>query len=423
MKSNKRPWPLVTAYGIRERINTNPDFQRPAVWGRAQKQLLVDTILREYDVPKLYWRKVAAKPDRYDVVDGQQRLRAIWGFFAGEFPLPKDADPIDGETVANLRYDQLPDELRRRFDVYPLDVVVLEETDEEEVREMFLRLQNGTSLKAQEKRNAYGGQMQTYIRQLAGHRFFQSVGFANSRFTHDLVAAQLMCLELAGGPTNIKNRDLNRMYKEREQFDSKSAEAKAVQRVLNVLAETFPEKTPELKHFNVTALYCVVAEMQRQYAFDQVKPLLRDWFLGFESTRRAQEKKSEDEAEAEWVTYKEKISHSTDAADSVKWRMEFLLRHFLEQHPAIARKDNQRGFTEAQRMAIFRRDKNHCQLRLRCDGVRLTWGDWHCDHTVPWTAGGETTVANGRVACSACNLSKGGTVLAVGLAAGMATSV
>ena len=123
------------------------------------------------------------------------------------------------------------------------------------------------------------------------------------------------------------------------------------------------------------------------------------------------------------MSYQAKISHSTDAEDSVKWRMEFLLRHFLEQHPAIARKDNQRGFTEAQRMAIFRRDKNHCQLRLRCDGVRLTWGDWHCDHTVPWTAGGETTVANGRVACSACNLSKGGTVLAAGLAAGMATSV
>jgi hypothetical protein len=411
MKSNKKPWPLRSTHGIRARINTNPDFQRPAVWGRAQKQLLVDTILRDYDIPKLYWRKVSTKPDKYDVVDGQQRLRAIWGFFDGEFPLPKDAEPIDGELVANLRYDQLPDELRMRFDVYALDVVVLEESDEDEVREMFLRLQNGTSLKAQEKRNAYPGQMRLFVHQLASHPFFQSVGFANSRFTYDLVVAQLLCLELAGGPTNIKNADLNRMYSDNAQFDSKSAEAKAVQRVLGILAETFPEKTPELERFNVVSLYCVVAEVQKQYAFDQVKPLLRDWFLGFETTRRAQDEIPDDEIDPEWASYKSNISHSTDGADSVRSRMDFMLRNLLELHPTIQRKDNQRSFTHIQRLAVFRRDKGHCQLRLKCDGVKLTWDEWHCDHTTPWTSGGKTTVENARVACSACNLAKGATLL------------
>jgi hypothetical protein len=410
MKSNKKPWPLRSTHGIRERVNTNPDFQRPAVWGRSQKQLLVDTILRDYDIPKLYWRKVSSKPDKYDVVDGQQRLRAIWGFFDGEFPLAKDAEPIDGEVVANLRYEQLPDDLRMRFDVYGLDIVVLEESDEDEVRDMFLRLQNGTSLKAQEKRNAYAGEMRDFVHQLANHPFFQSVGFANARFTHDLVAAQLICLELAGEPTNIKNADLNRMYGEYAKFDSKSAEAKAVQRILGILAEMFPEKTPELERFNVVSLYCVVAELQKQYAFDQVKPLLRDWFLGFEETRRAQEEKTEDEIDPEWTGYKEKISHSTDSADSVRGRMDFMLRHLLELYPTIQRKDNQRAFTHIQRLAVFRRDKGHCQLKLKCDGVKLTWDEWHCDHTMPWTAGGRTTVENARVACTACNLSKGAAV-------------
>ncbi len=47
MKSSKKPWPLRSIHGIQERINTNPDFQRPAVWSRAQKQLLVDTVLRK----------------------------------------------------------------------------------------------------------------------------------------------------------------------------------------------------------------------------------------------------------------------------------------------------------------------------------------------------------------------------------------
>ena len=119
---------------------------------------------------------------------------------------------IDGDPVAGLRYDELPDELRVRLDTDPLDIVLVEDADEDEVREMFLRLQNGTSLRAQEKRNAYPGQMRDFVRELASHPLFGSVGFANSRFTHDLVAAQFVCLELAGGPTNVKNRELNKMY-------------------------------------------------------------------------------------------------------------------------------------------------------------------------------------------------------------------
>ena len=151
MNIKKQPFPLTTINGKKPHINTNPDFQRPPVWTTGQKQLLVDTILREYDVPKLYWRKVGTKPDRYDVVDGQQRLRAIWSFFDGEFRCAKDAEPIDELAIAGYSYDELPDDLRTQFDVYPLDIVILDETDEDEVREMFIRLQNGTTLKAQEK--------------------------------------------------------------------------------------------------------------------------------------------------------------------------------------------------------------------------------------------------------------------------------
>jgi hypothetical protein len=407
VKTNKKPWPLSSTRGIKDRINTNPDYQRPAVWNRAQKQLLIDTILREYDIPKLYWRKVSSKPDRYDVVDGQQRLRAIWDFFENEYPLPDNADPIEGEAVAALTYRELPDELRVRFDVYPLDVVVIEESDEDEVREMFLRLQNGTSLKAQEKRNAYPGKMRDFVRQLVKHKFFGSVGFENSRFNHDLVAAQLACLELAGGPSNIKNADLNKMYTANQAFDPKSTVAKDIIRTLDILAHVFPERTPELERFNVIALYCMVSELQRQYAFEQVKPLLHDWFISFETSRRAIDARPEEEMDVEWATYKERISHSTDAADSIRWRMEFMLRSFLQENPKILRKDNLRIFTDAQRLAIFRRDKGVCQLRIKCEGSKLSWDDWHCDHRMAWTHGGQTTVENGLAACSPCNLSKG----------------
>ena len=406
MKPATMPWPLKSTHGIRKRINTNPDFQRPAVWAMAQKQLLIDSILRDYDVPKLYWRHTGTKPDTYDVVDGQQRLRAIWDFFDGVYKLPKNADPIDGTKVAGLGYEDLPDDLRLKVDNYPLDIIVLESMEEDEVREMFLRLQNGTTLKAQEKRNAYAGNMRDFVKTLVKHPLFQKVGFTDSRYTYDLVAAQMVCLELNGEPVNIKNADLNRMYTERKDFDCKSPTAKAVLRNLNILDSIFKEKTPELQRYNVISLYCVIAELDRQYVLSEIKPKLLEWFVDFEGKRRTQEELSEDDADSEWVTYREKISHSTDSADSIRWRMEFMLRNTLERFPTLSLKDNQREFTHVQKLAVFRPDKGACQLKLKCKGVKLTWDDWHCDHIKPWSKGGKTTVKNGQVSCPACNLAK-----------------
>ena len=342
----------------------------------AQKQLLIDSILRGYDLPKVYWRKVHSKPDKYDVVDGQQRLRAIWTFFDGDFKLPKDADPIDGVSIANLAYKELPDELRKTFDVYNLNIVVMDSIDEDEVRDMFLRLQNGTTLKAQEKRNAYPGKMRDYVHKLADHDFFNKVGFKNRRFTYDLIVAQLICLEKVGGPTNVKNADLNKMYKQEKDFDEQSETAKSVERTLKILNEIFKEKTPELERYNVISLYCVLRELQLEYVLSEVKDKLFDWFIEFEQKKAKNDQLPEDEADSEWLAYKDKTSHSTDSSDSIKWRTEFMLRNILDKYPTLPRKDNQRNFTHVQKLAIFRRDRDICQLKMKCNGKKLTWDNF-----------------------------------------------
>lgn len=410
MKISKQPWPLISTHGIRERVDTNPDYQRPPVWTRSQKQLLVDSMLRNYDVPKLYWRRLSTNPDKYEVIDGQQRLRAVWEFFAGGYGLPANADPVDGHSIAGKKYKGLPDELRIRFDTYALDVVLVDDAKGDEVREMFLRLQNGTTLRAQEKRNAYPGAMRDFVRKLASHPFFGSVAFANSRYTHDLVAAQFVCLEIAGGPTNVKNRELNNMYKDNKQFDTACKAAAGVRRTLDLLEKVFPVKTPELTRYNVIALYCVCAELLSGYVRSEFTPLLHGWFIDFEGRRRKQAQLSEDEAEPEWVAYKEKISHSTDSEDSIRARMDFLLRDLLTKHPSLPLTDGQRIFTPQQRLAVYRRDSGECQLRVSCGGEKVRWDMWHCDHRIPWSKGGRTTVENGQVACVACNLAKGSSV-------------
>jgi len=412
MELNKKPWPLATIFGIKDRIDTNPDYQRPPVWSISQKQLLIDTILRGYDIPKMYWRKVAKNPDKYEVVDGQQRLRAIWEFMDGDFTLSKDAEPINGIEMKNISYNgkserMLPDDLRLSFDTYTLDVISMTDTDEEEVREMFLRLQNGTSLKAQEKRNAMRGNMRDYVKQIASHKFFDNCKFENSRYTYDLISAQMIRIELNGGPCNVKNSDLNKMYELNEEFDVNGPKAKKIKKVLDFLLSAFPEKTPELERYSTLSLYILISQLMEKYVYKDKYEILNKWFLDFEKYRREQKILDADSCDPEILSYHDKTSHSTDSEDSLKWRNEYLFRKFFEYAPTIELKDSSRTFTHEQRLAIFRRDKGICQLKIKCDGKKCEWDNWEADHIVPWSKGGKTIVENGQVSCPECNSSKG----------------
>lgn len=218
-------------------------------------------------------------------MDGQQRLRTIFEFHAGQFNLAKDADDIAGIVVAKRHYEDLPEELRHRFDNYDRDLIVLTDTSEDEVREMFLRLQNGTSLKAEEKRNTMPGKMRTFIKDLAQHPFFSRCNFANTRFTHDLVAAQMTAIELNGGPCHFRNSNLKAMYEARVTFDSASPKARKVRRELEFLAQAFTEKTPELERYRVLSLYTLVSHCLEKYAMQGRQDALRTWFIQFESMR------------------------------------------------------------------------------------------------------------------------------------------
>lgn len=422
MEMKKQPYPLTTVCKMQKIVDPTPDYQRPPAWSRKQKQLLMDTILRNYDIPKFYWRKVNRTDDvKYEVVDGQQRLRAIWEFAADEYALPKDADPIDGFKVAGLKHSQLPLEIGQKFDLYVLDVVVIldavEDEQENEVRDMFLRLQNGTTLKAQEKRNAMTGAMRDFVKEIAGHPFFESCYFANSRYAFDHIAAQTVLIEMNGGPTNVRDADLSRMYKDKADFDRNGKVAKKVRRVFDFLKAAFPEKTPELVRYNVISLYVIASQLVENYVFQGLQPALAQWFIAFEQKRAANDELpvvdefiellGGDVQDAALIEYKRLTSQSTDTEESIRGRVELLEKRFFEACPNIEQTDPKRGFSHEQRLAIYRRDGGQCRLAIKCDGVKVGWDNWHADHITAHSKGGKTTVANGQLACVDCNLSKG----------------
>jgi hypothetical protein len=174
----------------------------------------------------------------------------------------------------------------------------------------------------------------------------------------------------------------------------------------------FPQKTPELERYSVVSLYLLVSHLLERYVIDGRQPELAKWFITFEQYRRDQRQLPIDECDPNIVAYQEKTSHSTDSEDSLSWRHDYLLGHLLGSLPDLLLKDDQRIFTHDQRVAIYRRDDGVCRVCLKCDGIKCEWDHWEADHIVPWSKGGKTTVANGQVACPACNASKNNVLVA-----------
>lgn len=200
---------VAKALAWRSAIDDDPAYQREsAVWSLDQQQLFIDSLINGYDVPKIYLHDLRGRhPTKvYAVVDGKQRLTTIWAYLQDGFPLaptfqiePGNMPDVLADAVAPagaLRFSQLDPRWRAVLMQTFLSVVLIHDATEEDIEELFSRLNNGVPLGPAERRNALGGEMATLIREIAGRAAFaMSLGFSNGRRLHFDLAARVLALE------------------------------------------------------------------------------------------------------------------------------------------------------------------------------------------------------------------------------------
>lgn len=222
MKIDYETWTIKKLIEQKDNIDPKPQYQRTSVWSPRKKQLLIDSILRGYDLPKFYLMRTSLNPlFTFEVTDGQQRMRSIWEFAStnnGESFQLLEAT-VDGINTKNLKYSDFKKddyiELKRRFLSYEIHMSIIEDISQEEIRALFARLQMGEKLNQVELRHAMASNLGAALFSITEtHPFFKESKISNTRYKHQDYLDHAFSLLYFSASRNLKASDLRIMYQE-----------------------------------------------------------------------------------------------------------------------------------------------------------------------------------------------------------------
>jgi hypothetical protein len=207
-------WTTAKLNDLRSGIDPKPQYQRGDAWDDKNRALLIDSILGNFDIPKIYFRYAKnISPFDYEVADGQQRLKAIWQFLDDELVLQGMSDSyvhLNGKVFSDLSESE-----KRQMTEYELVTTVVYGASNDEVRELFRRLQLGVRLNPAEIRNSIASALGNTIRGMAEtHSFFKNSPFPGSRYKFDDLLAHAFAVVLYKRDRDLKAPDLKAMYLE-----------------------------------------------------------------------------------------------------------------------------------------------------------------------------------------------------------------
>lgn len=395
--------PISTFLLFKDEYQIDYTYQREAgTWTKLDEQYLIDTILRGYAMPAIF---IHTKDDIDFIVDGQQRLNTIWKFANNEIPLSEkyshdliyDEENKSGDIEpSKLFYKSLSKNWRNRFSSYSIPVIKLSGYNDEEIRDLFRRLQHGKPLIPGEILNAFPGEIVLAMRELASHRFFKDIiSMETKRYQHYHLAAQYMFLE-SEGIKSITPQYIYEFFENNKNLNKNSKKVAHVKSVLNFLTSTFGEKTPELRRaWNIT-VYLLADYLIKNYAISEFKDDFKNFVINF-----YQETSHPDINNSEMMEFRDAIGKGTNEGTKIRVRHDFIVGNFLEMYDPKGL-DKNRIFSEDQKRQIFRNDGEKCTV---C-GNNLNFGDenTHYHHKDQFIKGGRTETENGQLVCKDCHL-------------------
>ncbi len=433
-----------------------PPYQRKNVWSRKKQQALLDSLFRRYYIPCIVLREVRLGPQevKKEVIDGQQRIHRVQRFFRNELPLPDTLADLNAELPAR-RYSDLDVGVRKFVDkelVFAVDHVKgiddpLKSRHQHVATEIFWRLQQGESLNMMEIAHArLSSTCRNFVVKYADeigfdfdsyepvdenphkHPFFTIIERNNDRMQHLALLTRLLIMEDADGPADIQDRQVAAYIDEFqtdngvgnvEDFEARP-ESQAVRRNLDTFYRAFEDdpmldeksgiKELRIEYF-IISIYLLLRHLRRYYVLEQNHlGAFRDFT--YEWHDRWRTRREEDSPAQAFVASRQQSRAEIETRHRIIRQLFF--EYCGQNDIKMVAKDTKRAFSEAERIAIYRRDNGLCQACI-AEGkpeqeARVSWSEFEADHVLPHCKGGDTVIENGQVLCSYHNKVKGGSV-------------
>jgi len=340
------PKPLIWWVSQRAKIDMVPVYQREGrLWSRGDKAFLIDSILNGYDIPKIYMADFTVgavdlnkKSLPYAIIDGKQRLEAIFDFAGGKLALDEEFifQPDSKLKLAGLGYPDLSKlypEVADLFNTWPLSVVHVVTDEQEKIDELFVRLNRSKPLTGAEIRNAMAGPVTELNRFLVGHELFKSsISFSKKRAQDKNAATKLLIFEFNSKPVETKKASLNKftVQAKREPKEKIELSSRRVIDTLDRMSEIFLPHDPLLRSAGVFPVYYWFVR-ENDTRQDQY---VREFLNAFEKERKENREMAGDPARAsgadsELLTF-DRLNRSTDDERSHVERYRILARRFKE---------------------------------------------------------------------------------------------
>lgn len=209
-----------------ESLIVDSSYQRRTVWGLQDNIRLIETILLDLVIPEIFMWDYETDPNTgktiTHIVDGQQRINAIFEYISGHFKLQKKHLLDEGiiSKYADKFFIELDDESKKAIWSYEMSIVNLDKNfSKDEVRNMFYRLNlTDYSLNEQEKRKSLASAFGERAEMLANEDFWQIYKIfspSDIRRMKDIeYSSSIILLAREGIVDQTKSDKLDQIYKD-----------------------------------------------------------------------------------------------------------------------------------------------------------------------------------------------------------------
>lgn len=256
------------------RIDLDADYQREKIWSRKNQEDLLDSIIKNIDIPKIYLARVTNNENfDYECIDGKQRMATLLSFFKpepnGENPL---SVPLVGEKYTYKRLKKEHPNLAKKIEDFELSFVIYPEIDDDEfLREIFRRLQLGVRLNAGELLKTYSGTIRDFVYKEMGKDapFLGNTNLSEKRFSRQFALAQICINSFSRRETGqfVRARydDLADFFKDKSELDDKDENLARIKEVLKIMDKDFGKEARSISSRAVAvSAYLFVEELCTQ---------------------------------------------------------------------------------------------------------------------------------------------------------------